>query len=161
MYWSVFDLAISTYQVATFNTYQLDRLSSTRHINLIGSMTDDRPPSHKQDQYMLRFPDGMRETIKARAAEHGRSMNAEIVALIQSALSEADTAKKSATFVREMVEFLLKTSESDPDFIEKTTKALRKVTERGHGEEALEQVRSWTPSRELIEETLNKPSKPK
>ncbi|WP_425355727.1 Arc family DNA-binding protein [Paracoccus versutus] len=36
-------------------------------------------PSRTADQYVVRFPDGMRDAIKRRAAENGRSMNAEIV----------------------------------------------------------------------------------
>lgn len=36
-------------------------------------------PSSKQDQYVLRFPDGMREHLKAAAKSNGRSMNAEII----------------------------------------------------------------------------------
>jgi len=40
-------------------------------------------PSDKQDKYVLRFPDGMRDRIKAAAAENNRSMNAEIVATLE------------------------------------------------------------------------------
>lgn len=36
-------------------------------------------PSRKQDQYIVRFPDGMRDRLKDAAAENGRSMNAEII----------------------------------------------------------------------------------
>lgn len=55
-------------------------------------MTDkERFPSQKLDQYMLRFPDGMRDRIKAAATENGRSMNAEII----STLEEAYPAPKS------------------------------------------------------------------
>lgn len=35
------------------------------------------------DKFMLRLPDGMRDRIKAVAAENGRSMNAEIVATLE------------------------------------------------------------------------------
>ncbi len=37
-------------------------------------------PSDRQDQYMLRFPDGMRDQLKVAAEQNGRSMNAEIIA---------------------------------------------------------------------------------
>jgi plasmid stability protein len=37
-------------------------------------------PSDKQDQFMVRLPDGLREDIKTAAKENGRSMNSEIVA---------------------------------------------------------------------------------
>jgi plasmid stability protein len=36
-----------------------------------------------QDRYMLRLPDGMRDRIKIAAANNNRSMNAEIVALLE------------------------------------------------------------------------------
>jgi plasmid stability protein len=37
----------------------------------------------ESDKFMLRLPDGMRDRIKAVAAENGRSMNAEIVATLE------------------------------------------------------------------------------
>jgi hypothetical protein len=42
------------------------------------------------DQYMLRLPDGMRETIAKRAAENGRSINTEIIAALEQYLAGAD-----------------------------------------------------------------------
>lgn len=46
-------------------------------------------PSEKLDQYMLRFPDGMRERLKDEAAKNKRSLNAEIIARLEdSFLSE-------------------------------------------------------------------------
>ncbi len=47
-------------------------------------MTDEHNRTWN-DQYMLRLPDGMRDRIKAAAAENNRSMNAEIVATLESA----------------------------------------------------------------------------
>jgi len=44
-------------------------------------------PSRKLDQYIVRFPDGMRDNIKDRATDNGRSMNSEIVALLELAMS--------------------------------------------------------------------------
>lgn len=40
-------------------------------------------PSRKLDQYIVRFPDGLRDRIKAAAEENKRSMNAEIVATLE------------------------------------------------------------------------------
>lgn len=40
-------------------------------------------PSSKQDQFVLRFPDGLRDRIKAYAERHGRSMNAEIIRVLE------------------------------------------------------------------------------
>ncbi len=43
-------------------------------------------PSSKQDQYMVRFPDGMRDELKAIAKRHGRSLNAEIILRLNNSL---------------------------------------------------------------------------
>ncbi|MGB3814038.1 MAG: Arc family DNA-binding protein [Shinella sp.] len=40
-------------------------------------------PSRKLDQYIVRFPDGMRDRLKVAAAENNRSLNAEIVARLE------------------------------------------------------------------------------
>lgn len=42
-----------------------------------------------RDQYMVRFPEGMRDLIKQRAKERGRTMNAEIVFHLRKAVEEA------------------------------------------------------------------------
>lgn len=47
-----------------------------------------RVASRGSDQFMVRFPDGMRDRIKELADEHGRSMNAEIIHRLELALSE-------------------------------------------------------------------------
>lgn len=39
------------------------------------------------DKFMLRFPDGMRDAIAERAKRNGRSMNSEIVQIIEDALN--------------------------------------------------------------------------
>lgn len=44
-------------------------------------------PSDKQDQFMLRLPDGMRDGLKKAAEENRRSMNAEIVARLEESFS--------------------------------------------------------------------------
>lgn len=47
-------------------------------------------PSRGSDQFALRFPDGMRDRIKVRAAENRRSMNSEILGLLEAALGAAE-----------------------------------------------------------------------
>ncbi|HBC0253459.1 TPA: Arc family DNA-binding protein [Salmonella enterica subsp. enterica serovar Napoli] len=39
------------------------------------------------DKFMVRFPDGMRDAIAERAKRNGRSMNSEIVHILENALS--------------------------------------------------------------------------
>jgi len=43
-------------------------------------------PANSSDKIFLRYPAGMREKVKARAALHGRSENAEIIRAIQKVL---------------------------------------------------------------------------
>ncbi|MGO7036259.1 Arc family DNA-binding protein [Rhizobium ruizarguesonis] len=46
-------------------------------------------PSTKQDQFNLRFPEGMRAEIQRLAAEDGRSMNAQIIELLNFAIENS------------------------------------------------------------------------
>lgn len=46
-------------------------------------MNDSSYPSDKQDKFVLRLPDGMRDRIKSAAEANNRSMNAEIVATLE------------------------------------------------------------------------------
>lgn len=55
-------------------------------------MSDSRP-GRGADQFIVRFPEGMRERVKDAADKNGRSMNAEIVDLIQSALDDVGPTK--------------------------------------------------------------------
>jgi|GEM_PF-1678423 len=43
-------------------------------------------PSSKQDQFVVRFPEGLRDKIRVAAEQNGRSMNAEIVSRIEESL---------------------------------------------------------------------------
>ncbi|MBD3717078.1 Arc family DNA-binding protein [Enterobacter hormaechei] len=43
-------------------------------------------PSQLQDKFNLRLPEGMRDAIAERAKTNGRSMNSEIVQILQDAL---------------------------------------------------------------------------
>jgi hypothetical protein len=43
---------------------------------------------------MVRFPDGMRDELKALAEQEGRSLNAEIVARLETSLREAASMEK-------------------------------------------------------------------
>lgn len=40
-------------------------------------------PSQLQDKFNLRFPDGMRDDIAERAKANGRSMNSEIISILE------------------------------------------------------------------------------
>jgi len=47
----------------------------------------ERSPQN-EDKYVLRFPDGMRDTLKQHAADNKRSLNAEIIARLQLTLRQ-------------------------------------------------------------------------
>lgn len=46
-------------------------------------------PSDKLSQSLVRWPEGMRRIIEKRAAKTGRSMNAEIIALVKTGLLQS------------------------------------------------------------------------
>jgi hypothetical protein len=50
----------------------------------------DLYPSEKQDRFIVRLPDGMRDRIKAVAEANNRSMNAEIVATLEEKYPEPE-----------------------------------------------------------------------
>jgi hypothetical protein len=45
-------------------------------------------PSEQQDRLIIRFPDGMRDRIAALAKANGRSMNAEVINMIEASLGQ-------------------------------------------------------------------------
>lgn len=47
-----------------------------------------KKPIQPQDKYVLRLPDGLRDRIKAYAEAHGRSMNTEIVRVLEREFPE-------------------------------------------------------------------------
>ncbi len=51
-------------------------------------MARPKYPSDQQDQFMLRLPNGLRDRIKAYAKQHNRSMNAEIIRILEREFPE-------------------------------------------------------------------------
>lgn len=58
-------------------------------------------PSQMQDKFNLRFPDGMRDAIADRAKANGRSMNSEIIQILEDALQA-----KTSDAIGEAVSFI-------------------------------------------------------
>lgn len=48
------------------------------------------PSSAAKDQFIVRFPDGMRDLLRQRAAANRRSMNAELLLLIERAIATTE-----------------------------------------------------------------------
>ena len=66
-----------------------------------------------KDQFMLRLPDGLRDRIRAKAEKNGRSMNAEIVQLLESEYPEpSDVMHVHAENIRKALDLYEK--ETDP-----------------------------------------------
>lgn len=82
-------------------------------------MSDRNPQT--QDKFVVRLPDGMRERLKAMAAERHRSMNAEIVAAIESAIEthqmESVLAESAEKYYSEMP------GDGDVDIVEVPTQS--------------------------------------
>jgi hypothetical protein len=83
-------------------------------------------PSDKQDQFMLRLPDGLRDRIKTEAEKNKRSMNAEVVATLEQKYPP------KTIDVRELAEFLSSLGQNeDPDedrrYIEQLNDVFSKV----------------------------------
>lgn len=55
-------------------------------------MSKELPPSRTAEQFVVRFPDGMRDKIAEAAKANNRSMNAEIVARLQASFAPAITS---------------------------------------------------------------------
>jgi plasmid stability protein len=60
-----------------------------------------------QEQVSLRLPDGMRSRIESRAAANGRSMNTELVMIINAALSGAAREDERLTRIEAKLDKLL------------------------------------------------------
>jgi len=68
-----------------------------------GIMAKPKYPSEKLDQYMLRLPDGMRAPMQAAAEANNRSMNAEIVATLETRYP----APRKAAEITELADLML------------------------------------------------------
>ena len=53
-----------------------------------GMSEDDKYPSEKAERFQVRLPPGLRDRIKAYAERHGRSMNTEIVRVLEREFPE-------------------------------------------------------------------------
>lgn len=65
-------------------------ISQMAHCHYAGLMETEKTPRVPQvaDKYIVRLPDGMRERISEMAKGNNRSMNAEIVSMLQQAMDE-------------------------------------------------------------------------
>lgn len=80
-------------------------------------------PSDLADKFMLRMPDGLRDRIRAHASANKRSMNSEIIYLLEFALDEVELEAHAYTEANEI--------KSVPDFfrdrIKRTQRMLQSI----------------------------------
>lgn len=55
-------------------------------------------PSDKQEQFVVRFPDGLRDRIKLHAENHGRSMNTEMVRVLEREFPETPVSSAKGSW---------------------------------------------------------------
>lgn len=62
-------------------------MADCQHPKMTSPLDSDN--AKDQDKYVMRFPEGMRDSIKAAAKSNNRSLNAEIIARLQATLDES------------------------------------------------------------------------
>lgn len=77
--------------------------------------------TNASDKFIIRLPDGMRDRIKTDAEQHGRTMNAEIIARLEAYTDSPSNSDR----LDEIRETLIKHDEK----LDKLTDMLRRVCE--------------------------------
>ncbi len=86
-------------------------------------------PVREYDKFMLRFPDGMRDAIAERAKRNGRSMNSEIIQIIEDVL-ETDKNNEiviTESDISELSRVKPETMEALVDAIEKNEQLIKQM----------------------------------
>jgi predicted DNA-binding protein len=61
-----------------------------------------RPAGRGSDQFIIRFPEGMRDRLDKLAAANGRSMNTELIDRLEKSMVDSDNLKNLETEVAEL-----------------------------------------------------------
>ena len=61
-----------------------------------------QPAGRGSDQFVIRFPEGMRDRIAKLAAANGRSMNAELIDRLEKSMGDSDNLKNLEMEVAEL-----------------------------------------------------------
>ncbi|MDX0581962.1 Arc family DNA-binding protein [Sinorhizobium medicae] len=116
-----------------------------------------KPTIQPQDKYVLRLPDGLRDRIKAYAERNGRSMNAEIIRVLEREYPPAWTI---AGRVGQMIEVLrgLRTAGATEENVERLAAELQETIEgmmsgrvQGVDEVMRERIRAFYEDMQLRE----------
>lgn len=114
-----------------------------------------KEPVQPEDKYTVRFPDGMRDRLKAEAEANNRSLNAEIIARLESSFSPQNEALMQATLVaeslRENLTARIQNYESLTQRLERREQRLRQREEAARDIEARAEVLAEEKLAELRE----------
>ncbi|WP_159262533.1 Arc family DNA-binding protein [Proteus mirabilis] len=69
-------------------------------------------PSQLQDKFNLRLPDGMKDAIAERAKKNGRSINSEIVQILEDALNGKSQNEEIYSLSRDTMDKLISVMEA-------------------------------------------------
>ncbi|MCJ8337559.1 MAG: Arc family DNA-binding protein [Pseudomonadales bacterium] len=126
-------------------------------------MTDSKYPSESLDKFMLRFPDGMRERVKAEAARRGRSMNAEIINRLE--LSLVNDAYNEETLTAVQARSLLESTvdHGHEALLAKCFEEIKASVKQGYPHSVVDStLREWKPtSSDEVYAKVIKPTKRK
>lgn len=103
-------------------------------------------PSRGVDQFVLRFPNGIRERIREEAEQNGRSMNSEILDRLEASLEARETIqqlREEVSRLEGMNEALGRTVKAFVDHLSLTEEGKKLVLEK-----ILEDEFARTPAKE-------------
>ena len=63
-----------------------------------------KQPGRGSDQFVVRYPDGMREKIAQMAKLNGRSINAEIIARLEKSIAGDEVLEKLESSIAKLIE---------------------------------------------------------
>nr|WP_313360448.1 Arc family DNA-binding protein [Mixta calida] len=83
------------------------------------------------DKFMLRMPEGMRDAITERAKRNGRSMNSEIISILEDRLycGDGDLDDLDANEMLEVIKIQRGLLDKYSEFIERGSKTLQEISE--------------------------------
>jgi hypothetical protein len=107
-----------------------------------------KPVIQPQDKYVLRLPDGLRDRIKAYADKHGRSMNAEIIRVLEREFPQTWPLADQITQLVSLSDVLKETIRSEDlnklgDTLLKTVEGVASGQVRGVDEDTRKAVADW------------------
>ncbi|HFD7095715.1 MULTISPECIES: Arc family DNA-binding protein [Klebsiella] len=94
------------------------------------------------ERFTVRMPDGMRDAIAERAKRNGRSMNSEIVQILQDAIDqeirEKEDSKKNSQYLENRKELPPSYQEALASFDNRVTQLIEEATKKAMAQAGLE-----------------------